>query len=194
MPEWQFLKIGDGVPIWRNLEFPVVALEPRQYLVLVSPSRQDSMALGLYPVDATHTRLVWRIHLGPYSWGSPWIFAQLVTDLADFLAVRQNLCGIKARAEGRVPESPKHVYTELLLWMAYFVAILATEIVLLLRKALMRPLLAAAATGLLTAWLVLLQPPLWLTTVGTLASWALLRWAVRADWPKAGKELQPQAG
>jgi hypothetical protein len=49
-------------------------------------------------------RLVWRIHLGPYNWASPLILAQLFADLAGFVVVRQNLRGIKARAEGRRPE------------------------------------------------------------------------------------------
>jgi hypothetical protein len=29
LPEWQGLKVGDTVPIWRNLDFPVVALWKR---------------------------------------------------------------------------------------------------------------------------------------------------------------------
>jgi hypothetical protein len=66
-------------------------------------------------------RLVWRIHLGPYNWASPLILAQLFADLADFVAVRQNLRGIKARAEGRRPERQRSVYAELVLWVACFV-------------------------------------------------------------------------
>jgi hypothetical protein len=194
LPEWQHLKVGDTVPIWRNIDFPVVALEANQYLVFASPNKHDSMALGLYPVDASHTRLVWRIHLGPYNWASPLIMAQLFADLADFVAVRQNLRGIKARAEGRRPERELTVYAELLLWVACFVVFLASEIVLLVRKGLLRPLLAAAGTGLMTAWLVLVQPPLWITVIGTLTSLTLLWWAFRADLQPTAKELAPQAG
>ena len=147
--------MSDTVPVWRNLDFPVVAL-------------------GLDPVDPNHTRLVLRIHLGPYNWASPWILTQLFTDLADFVAVRQNLRGIKAG--GRRPQSQRTVYAELLLSMACFVVFVAAEIVLLARKGLLQPLLAAAGTGLMTAWLVLVQPPLWITVIGTLTSLALLRW------------------
>jgi hypothetical protein len=50
LPEWQRLKVGDTVPIWRNLDFPVVAL-------------------GRYPVDRSHVRLVWRIRVDPYNRG-----------------------------------------------------------------------------------------------------------------------------
>jgi hypothetical protein len=81
-----------------------------------------------------------------------------------------------------------------LLWVVCFVVFLATEIVLLAGRGLLRPLLAAAGTGLMTAWLVLLQPPLWMTVTGTLTSLALLWWAFRADARPAAKELKPQAG
>jgi hypothetical protein len=102
------------------------------------------MALGRYPVDRSHMRLVWRIHPGPYNWGphnwaSPLIVAQPFADLADFVAVRQNLRGIKARAEGRRPERQRTVYAELVLWVACFAVFLASEIALLVRG-LLRPL------------------------------------------------------
>lgn len=194
LPEWQHLKVGATVPIWRNLDFPVVALEANQYFVFASRNKHDSMVLGLYPVDPSHTRLVWRIHLGPYNWTSPFIAAQLFTDLADFVAVRQNLRGIKARAEGKRPESERTVYAELLLWIVCFVVFMTAEVILLVTKGLLRPLLAVAGTGLMTAWLVLVQPPLWITVIGTLASLALLWWAFRADYLNvADKGLQPHA-
>jgi hypothetical protein len=109
------------------------------------------------------------------------------------VAVRQNLRGIKARAEGKRPESERTVYAELLLWVACFMVFLVSEIVLLARKGLLRPLLAAVGTGLMTAWLVLVQPPLWLTVFGTLASLALLWRVFRADSQPAAKELAPHA-
>jgi hypothetical protein len=130
----------------------VAALEANQYFVFASPNKHDSMALGLYPVDPNHTRLVWRIHLGTYNWASPWILAQLFTDLVDFVAIRQNLRGIRARAEGRRPRPERTVYAELLMWVACFVMFLAVEIVLLVR----------------------VQPPRWITVTRTLTSLALL--------------------
>jgi hypothetical protein len=193
LPEWQHLKVDDSVPVWRNLDFPVVPLEANQYFVFASPNKHDGMALGLYPVDPNHTRLVRRIHLGPYNWAPPWILTQLLTDLAGFVAVRRNLRGIKARAEGRRPQSERTVYAELLLWVACFVVFVAAEIVLLVRKGLLQPLLAAAGTGLMTAWPVLVQPPLWITVIGTLTSLALLWWAFRADSQSAPEKLEPQA-
>ena len=57
----------------------------------------------------------------------------------------------------------------------------------------LQPLLAAGGTGLLTARLVLVQPPLWITVIGTLTSLALLWWAFRADSPPAPERVEPQA-
>jgi hypothetical protein len=45
----------------------------------------------------------------------------------------------------------------------------------------------------MTAWLVLVQLPLWMTVIGTLTSLALLWWAFRADPRPAAKRLEPQA-
>jgi hypothetical protein len=44
LPELQHRKVGDAVPVWRNLDFPVVALEANQYFVFASPNKHDSMA------------------------------------------------------------------------------------------------------------------------------------------------------
>jgi hypothetical protein len=192
LPEWQHLKVGDTVPIWRNLDFPVVALEANQYFVFASPNKHDSMALGLFPVDASHTRLVWRIHLGPYNWAYPFIAAQLFTDLADFVAVRQNLRGIKARAE-RASRVRANCVRGVAVMGGLFHGVTRIGNCSAVRKGLLRPRLAAVGTGLMTEWLVLVQSPLWLTVIGTLASLALLRWAFRADSQPAAKELAPHA-
>jgi hypothetical protein len=64
LPEWQHLKTGGTVPIWRGVDFRVTAIEPDKYFVFASESGTDSMAIGLYPLDEDHTRLVW----GDPSW------------------------------------------------------------------------------------------------------------------------------
>jgi hypothetical protein len=180
LPEWQHLKVGDTIPIWRYTEFRVTTLEPHRYLVFASETGRDSMALGLHPAGPNRTRLVWRIRLAPYNWKSPWIAAQLFTDFADFIAVRQNLLGIKARAEGVPPEAPAIMYSELALWLGALLSFFAAEIALVFRNSFNKPLLAAASIGLTTVSLVLLKPPLWFCALGTLAAWALCWWAIRA--------------
>jgi hypothetical protein len=178
LPEWQQLKVGDTIPIWRNIEFPVTEMQSNRALVFTSENGRESMALGLYPVDASHTRLLWRIRLGSYAWNAPILLTQIFTDLADFVAVRQNLLGIKARAEGVAPQRPFNMYGELVLWVAVFLCFLAAEIALVFRKELLKPCFAVAAIGLITIWLVLAKPPLWFCALGTVFAWALFWWAI----------------
>ncbi len=118
IPEWQHLKVGDTVPIWKGINFKVAAVEPNRCVVWESHSGHDSMALALYPVDASGTRLVWRIRNAPHDWTAPYIVIQLFADLSDFIAVRQNMLGIMARAEGVAPEARAVAYAELALWLS----------------------------------------------------------------------------
>jgi hypothetical protein len=98
-----------------------VALDPNHSLVIES-SDHSTMALGLYPLDASHTRLVWRKRDAPYNWASPYIVIQLFTDATDFFAVRQNMLGIQARAGGVAPISQALLNTGAALWAVMFLA------------------------------------------------------------------------
>jgi len=195
LPQWQQLKVGDPVPIWKYTEFRVTTLETNRTFVFASESNTDSMALGLYPLDAQRTRLVWRTRLAPYAWKSPWIATQLFTDLADFIAVRQNLWGIKARAEGVPPESPSTMYAELFLWLAAFLAFLATEITLIFSHGLLRPLIVVATAGSATVFLVLVKPGLLICVLVTLLAWALFLWTLprKKVLRHASDKLEPAA-
>ena len=184
IPALQQLKVGDDIRIGLGTPFKVVAVEPNHYLVWASPNGGYSMALALYPLDASHTRLVWRIH-GVYDWTSPYIVPQLFSDGTDLIAVRQNLLGIKARAEGATPEAPALVNTELALWVVAFLAFLVAEAGLVVRRDWLRPLLAVSATGLITVGLVLIKLPVWVDGLVTLASLAGLWWIYRPATQKA---------
>jgi hypothetical protein len=177
LPESQRVSVGETVPIWRGVNFRVTAIEPAKYFVFASESGIDGMAMGLYPVDENHSRLVWRIRLGPYNWKSRWIAAQLFADAADFIAVRQNLLGIKARVEGGARESAGRMHGELALWLLSFAVFVLAEIGLIVSRELWLPLLVAASTGFLTVWLVLAKPPVWMEVLGLLAGVALV-WRV----------------
>ncbi len=149
------------------------------------------MAVALYPVDASHTRLVWRVHAA-YNWTSPSVLIpQLFSDLSDVIAVRQNMLGIKARAEGVAPEAPAITYTELALWLAAFLGFLVAEAELVIRRDWLRPELSVSATSLITIGLVLVKPPVWvdgLVTLGVLAGlWWVYRPAARRAVPSTGK-------
>jgi len=190
VPELQHLQVGDTVPIWVGINFRVATLEPDRYVVWESESGRDSMTLALYPANATHTRLVWRIHNAPYHWTSPYIAPQLFTDLADFLAVRQNMLGIKKRAEGATLDTPAVVYLELALWLAVFLGFLVAETGLVVRRDWVRPLIAVAATALITIALVVLRPPVWVDGAATIGVCAGLWWNYRrSTHPASGERL-----
>ncbi len=192
IPQLQHMEVGDAVPIWAGINFKVVTVEPDRYLVWES-SDHSCWVLGLYPVDANHTRLVWRIHNAPYHWTSPYLAIQLFADLVDFVAVRQNMLGIKERAEGTTLEAPAVAYTELALWLAAFLGFLVAEAGLVVRRDWLRPLLAAPVTALITIGLVIRKPPVWvdgLVTIGGLVGlWKTYRPAARSAIPGTGKRV-----
>ncbi len=175
IPALQHVKVGDAFPIWEGVNYRVV------------------MALGLYPLDASHTRLVWRIHNAPYNWASPYVVTQLFTDAADFFAVRQNMLGIKARAEGVAPISQALLNTEAALWAVMFLGFLVAETGLVVRRDWLRPLLAVSATGLLMVGLVLIRPPVWVDGLVTLGVCVGLWWIYRPTAHRASvRERVPQ--
>jgi hypothetical protein len=179
IPQLQHMQVGDNVPISPIANIKVAAVEPNRYLLWKGESGHDSWILALYPIDASHMRLVWRMHDAPYQWTSPYVIPQLFSDLADLVAVRQNMLGIKARAEGGGPPAPVVVYTELALWVATFLGFLVAEAGLVVRRDWLRPLLAVSATGLITVGLVLVKPPVWVDGLATLGSLVGLWWIYR---------------
>ncbi len=182
IPDFQQMEVGDNLPIWEGVNVKVVAVEPNRYLVWQSydTANPSSWTLGLYPIDATHTRLVWRIHNAPYDWTSPTIGPLLFTDLADIVAVRQNMLGIKSRAEGVNPEAEVFLKAEIALWVAAFLAFGAAIVGFIVRKDWLRPIIAVAVTGLITVGLVLIKPPVWVDGLFALAVWLGLGWLY---WP-----------
>ena len=190
IPALQHLKVGDTISIRKGVNFMVVAIEPNHSLVWASPGEGWSMTLALYPVDASHTRLVWRQHAA-YDWTTPYIVPQLFSDGADLIAIRQNMLGIKTRAEGAGPPAPALVYTELALWVVAFLEFLVAEAGLVVRRDWLRPGLAVSATGLLTVGLLLIKPPLWMDGLVTLGVCAGLWWLYR---PTAQKAISGRSG
>lgn len=178
LPEWQRVGVGDSIPIWRGINFPVMEMAKDRYLVFGSAERHDSMAMVLYPEGPDTTRLVWRIRLGGYAWRSALIFPQLFTDLCDFIAVRQVLAGIKGRAEGTYRRTGG-LYVELFLWLAMFLGFVVALVALVWRQEWVGPFLLAVLIGSNTVVCVLLRPRLLADIIGVLvvvlAMVALLR-------------------
>ncbi|HMN28086.1 MAG TPA: SRPBCC family protein [Caldilineaceae bacterium] len=102
IPAYQQLAVGDTVKMNDFYDFKVRAIEPNRYIVLagdVDPAI-GSMTWSLAPIDANHTRLIHRFHMR-YQWDKPDIAVLLFTDVADHVALRKIMQGIKDRVEGR---------------------------------------------------------------------------------------------
>jgi general stress protein CsbA len=190
VPQLQSLKPGDSMPIWRGIDYPIAVVEPNRFLVFESSNHYDSMALALYPVGPHSTRLVWRIHLGEYRWTSKLIFGQLLTDLADFIAVRQALEGVKARAEGSY-RATSLIYVELFSWLLMFFGFLLALFTLISRREWVGPFLLAVLIGSNTVVCVLVKPRLFADIIGVLAVALAAAALLRKPVPRAPKPALP---
>jgi hypothetical protein len=160
IPEFQNFQQGDEVPISLIISHVFYAIEPNQYLVWTS-GNDDSpavLAWALYPLDDSQTRLVsriqWRYHLtDPGS-----VVMALFVDLADHIAVRKILQGVKGRVEGQV-ESVWVADVEFVVFVAAFGVFVAALIALLARPLTWARWLAAFGAGI--GWLVVWYAPIW---------------------------------
>ena len=159
VPELQQIVAGDPLPLSAAGGLVINAIEPNRFIVWSGKSGAfpGAFTWGLYPVDASHTRLVSRIQW-KHHWSQPFVLVlDLFTEFTDHLAVRKILHGVKDRAEGRVESfSRQSVEFAVLLWalVNFFAAIWCV-----LRRAITwRGWLAAVAAGV--AWLVVWYAPI----------------------------------
>lgn len=63
LPEFQNFKVGDAVPISAAATMAFSAIQPNQYLVWSGQTggTYGAFTWALYPIDASHTRLISRI-------------------------------------------------------------------------------------------------------------------------------------
>lgn len=106
LPEFQNLQVSDVMPYAKGSDFVVRALEPNRALVIQLPGEANVVqSWGLYPVDAQHTRLVLRVRAAiPVT--PQLVPALLVLDPSEGFMVRQQLLGIKQRAEALAAQEP----------------------------------------------------------------------------------------
>lgn len=199
VPELQHLAVGDPLPIWEGVGQTVIAVEPGRSLLTASDRPQpDTWVWVLVPTDDGQTRLLWRMRNATYDWTSPFGVLQLVTDLGDFVFVRNILLGIKERVEGRPIESLAATTLQVALWFVTFVGFLASLVALVMRRDRLLPLVAVAGTYTVTLLLVFGMPPLWVdmvAAVGTLAGpWWLYRPRRRGDTVGSRSQLVDAAG
>jgi hypothetical protein len=182
VPELQQFGVGDTLPIFPAVPpispgayQTVIAAEPGRYLLTEGADR-TTWIWALYPVDAGRTRLIWRMRSTPYDWLKPTIAAQLLTELVDYVAVSENMLGIKERVEGRVTPTYRP-YLQAGLWLVVFVVYLIASVGIVVWRDWRRALAVAAAATLAVIALALARPPLWVDALAAAAACTALVWA-----------------
>ena len=98
LPQYQDLKVGDLIPLTKTANVRVVELEQPKNMVLlfeVDGTWSDATWVwGLYPENASHTRLVTRLRVN-----SKGVRAKILLDLGEIIMMRKCMLGIKRRAE-----------------------------------------------------------------------------------------------
>ncbi len=207
VPELQHLGLGDHLPIAARdvpvagvpeISYRVVAIEPYRSILSQASDIPESWLWLLESLNEQQTRLLWRIRWARYDWTSPYIVLKLLTDLGDFVIVRNILLGIKERAERRPVGSLAATTSQAALWFVAFLSFLVSLGALVLRRDWLRPLAAVGATYAITLGLVFAVPPLWVDTIAALGVAAGLRWLYRTGprgqqgtggWRRAGDEV-----
>jgi len=159
VPELQRPAIGDPLPLSAAGGLIFNAIEPNEFLVWSGASGRfpGAFTWALYPIDATHTRLVSRIQWS-HHWTQPLVlFMDLFTEFTDHLAVRKILHGVKDRAEGRVEAFWWQAFAFLVIVWALFAFVGAIGMVLRGPPSWSRWLNALGAG---VAWLVVWYAPI----------------------------------
>jgi len=98
LAEYQTLQVGDLIPLSKTADVRVTELDPPRLMVLVFEVEgtwsDATWVWGLYPKDASHTRLVTRLRADATG-----IRSQLFLDLGEIIMMRKCMLGIKRRAE-----------------------------------------------------------------------------------------------
>jgi hypothetical protein len=105
LPEFQNLQEGDLLPYAKGTDMLVRRLVPNRELLLwySGPTLELTQSWGLYPRDASHTRLVIRVRATLPAHVRPGVVERLkftLIELTEFPMTRRQLLGIKSRAEG----------------------------------------------------------------------------------------------
>ena len=98
LPEYQMLKVGDLIPLSKTADVRVTELDPPRLMVLVFEVEgtwsDATWVWGLYPEDASHTRLVTRLRANAKG-----VRSRIFLDLGEIIMMRKCMLGIKRRAE-----------------------------------------------------------------------------------------------
>jgi hypothetical protein len=163
LPELQHPKTGDVLPISAVAALVFGSIQPDRSLVWRGAATpvDGSFVWALYPVDASHTRLISRIRLR-YHWRSRALALDLFTEFADHVAVPKILLGLKGRVEGRPPQALAAEAVEIAVWVLAFAELVAATVLVFRRRRWWRAWLLALAAGLLLLFALYAHAPEWI--------------------------------
>jgi hypothetical protein len=179
LPELQYPKKGDVLPISAVASVVFDTIEPGSYLVWrggPAPSN-GSFVWALFPMDESHTRLISRIRLR-YHWTDSRLLLDIFTEFADHVAVPKILLGVKGRVEGRPLQALMEEAIEIVVWVLAL-AEFATAAVLILRlRRWLRAWFLGLAAGLLLLFALYAHAPTWIGALLCcgIAGGMLLQW------------------
>ncbi len=159
LPEFQHFKVGDVLPISSVARNIFYAIQPNQYLVWSGETGPNpgGFTWALYPIDSQHTRLISRIRWTHHSITQPGLFAlDVFTDLADHIAVRKVLEGVKGRVEG-TSEPSWVTNAQFFTYVLAFLIFCAACLLVLMRSLSWTRWTAGLVTGL--GWLLIWYSP-----------------------------------
>ena len=163
LPELQHPKTGDVLPISAVASLVFESIQPDHYLVWKGAATpvDSSFVWALYPIDASHTRLISRIRLR-YHWRDRRLALDLFTEFADHVAVPKILLGLKGRVEGRPPQSLAEEAAEILVWVLAFAEFVVAAVLVLRRRRWWRAWLPGFGAGLLLLFALYGRAPVWI--------------------------------
>jgi hypothetical protein len=176
IPDLQHPKTGDVLPISAAVSMAFGSIQPGRYIVwrgkATIPS-DGSIVWALYPVDATHTRLVSRVRLH-YHWIDMGLLSlDLFTEFADHVAVPRILLGIKGRVEGRAPQPLSEEAVEIAVWVSALAEFAAAVVLVFRSRRWGRAWMLGLASGLLLQFALYAHAPVW---IGASLVCGLLGW------------------
>lgn len=159
LPQFQDFEVGGEVPISAIHSMAFYAIEPNEYLIWVGEGDEapGGFTWALYPIDDNQTRLVSRIRWS-YHFDDPGsVLIAVFTDLADHIAVREILQGIKGRVEGQI-EPMARQNLEFFVYVAAFGVFVYALIALILRPLSWTTWLTGLGVGIV--WMVTWYAPI----------------------------------
>jgi hypothetical protein len=163
VPELQHPKTGGVLPISAVASLVFDTIEPGSYLIWrggPAPSN-GSFVWELFPIDASHTRLVSRIRLH-YHWTDRRLLLDLFTEFADHVAVPKILVSIRGRVEGRPTQPLAEEAMEIMVWVLVLVEFATAGVLIFRWRRWWRAWFLGLAAGLLLLFALYAHAPMWI--------------------------------